>query len=330
MTNDFHFDTNIIIKLNHQVFRMKEVPTKHYGNKICYVDGMKCAWNVFRSVARCKRTIRSLKRYPEYLECFVHYPMEESKHSSHYYFRRWVGKDQDVLDIGCGEGFFAQALTADNNRVVGIDILEKPKYKDSLKEYLRADLGEGLTKCMPRLQDRKFDHILEHVANPAQLLLDCHKLLKPCGQVLVSVPNVANISVRLTFLCGNCYYGEKGTLDKTHVRFFTKETTRDMLTAAGHEIVASRMTTMPVELVVGATSGSFSMRAREQTPGLIDRLLARIARLSDIICSPRQGGKGFHMTIAHCHKGGGWTDGSRVTVFFGTLLWKVCHVSPKM
>ena len=44
MTDDFHFDTEIIIKLHHQGFRIHEAPVPtDYGDEICYVNGMKYA-----------------------------------------------------------------------------------------------------------------------------------------------------------------------------------------------------------------------------------------------------------------------------------------------
>src|SRR5580704_12260983 len=58
MTDDFHFDTEIIIKLNHQGLKMKEVPIPtYYGTEICYVNGLKYARDVFRAVRRYRQTI---------------------------------------------------------------------------------------------------------------------------------------------------------------------------------------------------------------------------------------------------------------------------------
>ena len=105
MTDDFHFDTEIIIKLNHQGFRIHEVPIPtYYGGEICYVNGTKYAWDVARAVRRYHQTRRSIKRHPEFQEFFVHYPVKTSSHSSHAYLREAVGRNHDVLDIGCGEG----------------------------------------------------------------------------------------------------------------------------------------------------------------------------------------------------------------------------------
>jgi hypothetical protein len=71
MTDDFHFDTEIIIKLNHQGFRLKEVPIPtFYGNEICYVRGLKYAFDVVRAVQRYRSTVRSDRRFPEFDEYF--------------------------------------------------------------------------------------------------------------------------------------------------------------------------------------------------------------------------------------------------------------------
>src|SRR5215472_7076402 len=65
MTDDFHFDTEIIIKLHHQGFRIHEVPIPtYYGDEICYVNGMKYAWDVAKAVRRYNQTRQSVKQYP--------------------------------------------------------------------------------------------------------------------------------------------------------------------------------------------------------------------------------------------------------------------------
>src|SRR5215471_7356033 len=69
MTDDFHFDTEIIIKLHHQKYTIQEVPIPtYYGNEICYVNGMKYAREVARAVYRYKQTCRSVRKYPEFQE----------------------------------------------------------------------------------------------------------------------------------------------------------------------------------------------------------------------------------------------------------------------
>lgn len=72
MTDDFHFDTEIIIKLHHQGYLIKEIPIPtYYGDEICYVNGMHYAGAVLRALYRYKMTLWSTRRYPEFEEYFV-------------------------------------------------------------------------------------------------------------------------------------------------------------------------------------------------------------------------------------------------------------------
>jgi 2-polyprenyl-3-methyl-5-hydroxy-6-metoxy-1,4-benzoquinol methylase len=292
MTNVFHFDTEIIIKLHHQGFRIMEVPIPtYYGDEICYVNGMKYARDVFFSVIRYKRTIRSVARYPEYAEYFIRYPMKESKHSSYYYFRQWVGRDRDVLDIGCGEGFFARKLKEEGNRVVGIDVLPQPTHRDVFEKFVSADLDQGLAAAMPQLAGLRFDRILlqdilEHIRHPEKLLRDCHALLKPRAQLLVSLPNVANITVRMLLLFGRFDYTERGILDRTHLRFFTRRTARELFERAGYEVVSEKMSVIPIELALGLPASNLMMRVLNSVlavvtamiPGLFGYQMLYVAR----------------------------------------------------
>jgi 2-polyprenyl-3-methyl-5-hydroxy-6-metoxy-1,4-benzoquinol methylase len=257
MTDDFHFDTEIIIKLNHQGYRIEEVPIPtYYGDEICYVNGMKYARDVVRSVRRYRSTIRSVTRHPEYREYFVHYPLKESKYSSHYYFQRLTGSSQDVLDIGCGEGFMAEKIAARGNRMVGIDVLDQPARIEAFDKYISSDLSHGLGTAVQELGGTMFDKILlmdvlEHLASPETVLQQARGLLRPSGRLLLSVPNVANVTVRLALAFGQFNYTERGILDKTHRWFFTRKTARRLLEANGYEVVGEKLTVMPIELVLG-------------------------------------------------------------------------------
>ena len=277
MTDDFHFDTEIIIKLQHQGFRILEVaiPT-YYGNEICYVNGMKYARDVAKAVYRYKRTKRSVACFPEFQEYYIHYPLKASKYSSHYYVRQFVGAGEDVLDCGCGEGFFASELAAQGNRVVGIDVLPEAKVQSAFECYIPANLNHGLADAFSALNGKKFGKVLlmdvlEHLPNPERLLQDCRRVLKINGQVLVSVPNVANITVRMMLLLGRFEYTQRGILDRTHVRFFTRRSARRLIEDCGYRIVREQTTVMPIELALGLPAENVFMK-------LLNRILHGLTR----------------------------------------------------
>src|ERR1051326_3075490 len=191
MTNDFHFDTEIIIKLRHERFAIKEVPIPtYYGSEICYVNGLKYAKDVAKAVYRYRQTCRSVRCFPEFKEYFIHYPLKESKGSSHYYVTRMVGRNQNVIDIGCGEGYLATELKKLNNRISGIDVLPAASQKSSLDRYYSADLDNGISSVIRQLRGERFTRgilldVLEHLKRPETILDECHDLLDRDGQLIV-------------------------------------------------------------------------------------------------------------------------------------------------
>ncbi|MBV6434049.1 MAG: Ubiquinone biosynthesis O-methyltransferase [Bryobacteraceae bacterium] len=279
MTGDFHFDTEIIIKLHHQGMRIREVPIPtYYGGEICYVNGMKYALDVTKAVRRYRRTVQSLERFPEFAEYWTHYPVKESRYSSHYYLRKWVGSQQTVLDCGCGEGFQAQEVGQFGNEVTGIDMVESPRKADAMRQYIRADLSKGLRPLIPQLERKVFDKILlmdviEHLPDPERILREARELLSPKGQIIVSLPNIANITVRLSLALGRFEYTDRGILDSTHLRFFTRKSARRMLENCGYEIVRQTMTVMPVELALGLSAKNPLMRMATAVLGVVTKLL---------------------------------------------------------
>ncbi len=278
MTDDFHFDTEIIIKLHHQHYRIQEVPIPtYYGDEICYVNGMRYARDVARAVRRYKQTCRSVRCFPEFQEYFVHYPIKHSRSSSHYYARRMVGSNRDVLDIGAGEGFFAAELAGSGNRIVGIDNRLMPTESARFEQYFTADLEQGIAPVVRQLDGKLFDRVLlldvlEHLRNPEQILRQSHEVLKSDGLLIVSLPNIANIYVRLMLLLGRFDYSERGIMDKTHLRFFTRKTARRMIESNGYSILEEQETVVPVELVLGWSPNNILMK-------VLNRVLAMATRI---------------------------------------------------
>jgi cellulose synthase/poly-beta-1,6-N-acetylglucosamine synthase-like glycosyltransferase len=106
-SNDFHFDTEIIIKLHHLGFRFLEIPIPtYYGDEICYVNGLNYALNVYRTVKEYKDTITGLRASSTYREFDVgNYVLKPYEFSSHSLASQLVrGTAMQILDIGCGLG----------------------------------------------------------------------------------------------------------------------------------------------------------------------------------------------------------------------------------
>jgi 2-polyprenyl-3-methyl-5-hydroxy-6-metoxy-1,4-benzoquinol methylase len=92
--------------------------------------------------------------------------------------------------------------------------------------------------------------VLEHLARPEELLARIRGWLRDGGTLLVSVPNVANVTVRAALLVGRITYNERGILDRTHLRFYTRRNATELLAAAGFTSRAIEATAMPHELAL--------------------------------------------------------------------------------
>jgi 2-polyprenyl-3-methyl-5-hydroxy-6-metoxy-1,4-benzoquinol methylase len=153
--------------------------------------------------------------------------------------RLWGNRNGlDVLDVGCGFATTSQHIEKRGNRVTGIESSEAAVAvaRTRVSEVIHADLQNH------PLAGRRFDviifaDVLEHLAWPIGVVRAYLDLLKDGGSVIISLPNVGLWSVRLNLLLGRFRYEETGVLDRTHLRFFTRRTAREMIESAGLEII---------------------------------------------------------------------------------------------
>lgn len=136
-----------------------------------------------------------------------------------------------VLEIGCGSGATLGWLRRDQRAsfTVGVEISEAA----AQNAIVHADEVYCLDFERVELPSRntKFDvilclDVLEHMVNP-WLMVDrlVTQHLMPGGTLIVSLPNVRHYSVVLPLLFrGRWDYQDAGLLDRTHLRFFTRDT----------------------------------------------------------------------------------------------------------
>jgi 2-polyprenyl-3-methyl-5-hydroxy-6-metoxy-1,4-benzoquinol methylase len=189
-----------------------------------------------------------------------------------------------VLDVGCGSGLLGVRLREMGNTVWGADSAEEIAgvAAERLDRFVLVDVTNA-DRVAEALGDERFDTIvfadvLEHLPDPVGTLKSYRRFLAPGGSVLVSVPNVAVWNVRLGLLFGRFEYTPTGTLDKTHLRFFTKANLERALREAG-----LRATTIDVNPgIARAFVGRAKKAVAKGDPGnrraLLDSRLYRLYR----------------------------------------------------
>ena len=141
----------------------------------------------------------------------------------------------------------------------------QPVQGQALEQYFCADLDAGIGSVIGKLQGKRFDRVLlldvlEHLVHPHNILRDCREVLSPAGALVVSVPNIANITTRLMLFFGRFNYADRGILDRTHVKFFTRKTARALLEENGYRVLEEKFTVMPLERVTGVSAASPAMK----------------------------------------------------------------------
>ncbi len=165
--------------------------------------------------------------------------------STHALQFRMIPAGARVLDIGCHTGILGEALRTRKQCIVtGIDNDNEALRAAAgrLDATLPADLEQpGWARRVLEAGVKDFDIILfgdviEHTRDPLAIIREAGVLLAADGKIIVSLPNVANLRVRLGLLRGRFDYTESGILDKTHLRFFTLRSARELMERAGYRI----------------------------------------------------------------------------------------------
>ena len=97
--------------------------------------------------------------------------------------------------------------------------------------------------------------VLEHIKDPWGALADLFGLLRPGGEIVVSIPNIRNLGVMAELAAGDWAYQEAGILDRTHLRFFTRRSFRRALLGAGFEIRSENSIVDPTLQAAATRSG---------------------------------------------------------------------------
>jgi 2-polyprenyl-3-methyl-5-hydroxy-6-metoxy-1,4-benzoquinol methylase len=153
---------------------------------------------------------------------------------------KWVGVGKRVLELGCSTGYISRLLRGQQCRVVGVeqDASAASRACEFCERVVVVDLNEpnwykDVAGCFDVIL---IGDVLEHLVHPDRLLRSLTVLLSPGGYLVISLPNVVHWRTRFKILAGKFDYQREGTLDCTHLRFFSLRSARALLETNGYEI----------------------------------------------------------------------------------------------
>jgi len=167
--------------------------------------------------------------------------------------KRWCPRGGKLLDLGAAGGELGDAVRDHFDRTIGFEY--NVDCAGTLGRHFDQVVVTDLEtmRALPANVDAiVLADVLEHLRNPAAALQLVRRALREDGHVFISVPNIANITVRLGLLVGVFEYRDRGILDHTHLRFYTKRTIRREVENAGFRILEVGGSSVPIRLIIGS------------------------------------------------------------------------------
>jgi SAM-dependent methyltransferase len=236
--------------------RVVEIPIPtYYGEEISRVNGIRYGLLILKTSLLSRFVPHGILYDPkfDYAADGTQYTPKLGFSSSHEFALARVEPETTVLDIGCGPGFMAEALSTKHVKLISIDLVIHPKARQFSTQTIEAniedfDFGTDFGPvCTILLLD-----IIEHLRHPEALLF---RLRERYGQdrpqVIITTGNIGFFVVRFGLLLGQFNYGKRGILDMDHTRLFTFSSLRRALVNAGYEILERKGVPPPYPLAIG-------------------------------------------------------------------------------
>jgi 2-polyprenyl-3-methyl-5-hydroxy-6-metoxy-1,4-benzoquinol methylase len=143
-----------------------------------------------------------------------------------------------ILEVGAGSGDTLVEIKNLNlaREVIGIELLNLEDSQQQSPLIDRIIIG-NIEEIELDLPENYFDviicgDVIEHLIDPWKVLIKLHKHLKNAGVIIVSIPNIREYHILFKILIAADFkYGDKGILDRTHLRFFCKKNILSLLTS---------------------------------------------------------------------------------------------------
>lgn len=245
-SDDFHFDTEIIVQAIATKWTIEEVSIPaYYGDETCHVNGLKYAYDCAKSVIKYRLVNLGLyyeRNYDFHLFEGENYQFKKSPASLHQYVIHDTGFHPGMVsvELGANRGILSSHIAQKTGDHLAIDIF--PPDLAGSSRTMTLDLNSAFSG---RLGKEQYDRcialdVIEHMNDPDDFLREVFRMMKTGGKLYVSTANICYLPVRLSLLLGQFNYGKRGILDRTHKRLFSVRGLRKLLVQNGFKIEAVR------------------------------------------------------------------------------------------
>lgn len=172
-----------------------------------------------------------------------------------------------ILDVGCGAGVFLSVMARRGWQSVGVE--PNVAYSEALRQKRELTIYTGVLDSIPDSCPR-FDavtlfDVIEHLPDPAKVLTDIQRWLRPGGVLAVTTPNLLSFERRLF---GSYWYGLQ---PPDHLWLFSLASLHRVIEEAGYETLVDGRS--PVSYAWPSLRMRIGVRPR---PGLAETVLKAI------------------------------------------------------
>ena len=258
-SNDFHFDTEIIVQLVLRGLRILELPIPtFYGDEICRVNGLKYAGDVVKTMFGCR--VHQLGIFYD-----RRFEVGQGNPSS--------GADRARLEYSSTSSLALELATPGSSALVwgteNARLLAEGLCKKGIT--MSATDGDQVPTETSHFSQIFLLDVIEHFNEPERFVEELRAATTHARpEIIVTTANVAFIVTRLMLILGQFNYSRRGILDMTHTRLFTFKSLRALMNQAGYKVMEIRGIPAPFPTALGDHTFSRLLV-------LMNQLLIRIA-----------------------------------------------------
>jgi len=152
-----------------------------------------------------------------------------------------------VVEVGCSGGGMAQAYRKINPTCIYTGIELNVEYAQVARTHCTSVLVGNIESMSDDVFDSLFPSscwifgdVLEHLYDPWAVLRRIRERLAPDASIVACIPNAQHWSVQARLNYGGFRYEDRGLMDRTHIRWFTRTTIDELFNACGFSIVDGR------------------------------------------------------------------------------------------
>lgn len=152
-----------------------------------------------------------------------------------------------VVEAGCSSGALAEAYRRQNPSCVYTGIEIDASYAAVASKHCQhiltgnvEQMDDQVLATLAPADCWVFGDVLEHLYDPWRFLQRVALTLSPHGSVVACIPNAQHWSFQWRVNSGHLQYADSGLMDRTHIRWFSRQTIHELFAAAGMRIVVER------------------------------------------------------------------------------------------